>query len=62
MEPNTGLNNKVSATCGSGGAGSAQCSTTSGGEGCSVYCKGGYYACCNSSSGKVTCKCEKNEK
>jgi len=32
--------------CDSGGPGSSQCSATYGGDGCSVTCQAGYYACC----------------
>lgn len=34
------------ADCDSGGPGSSQCSVTYGGDGCSVSCQVGYYACC----------------
>lgn len=35
-----------SGSCSSGGPGSSSCSTSFGGDGCSVSCTSGYYACC----------------
>jgi hypothetical protein len=45
-------------TCTSGGQGSSSCSVTEVfGLSCTVSCRDGYYACCNSSN--TTCKCIK---
>ena len=43
--------------CGSGGAGATACSISSGGVSCSATCEIGYYACCKSSWGGVSCNC-----
>ncbi|HJZ40037.1 MAG TPA: hypothetical protein VJ203_06705 [Bacteroidales bacterium] len=43
--------------CSSGGPGSSSCSIEDVWSGCSVSCKDGYYACCE--SGKNVCRCVK---
>ena len=58
--PGTGLNNKVQGGgCDSGGEGSSSCSVADDGNRCSVFCRSGYYACCESEEGTlgVSCKC-----
>jgi hypothetical protein len=46
------------ATCGQGGEGATSCSI-GGDYGCSVSCKAGYYACCNSGLLSNSCKCNR---
>lgn len=52
---------KYATDCTSGGAGASECSIDEWTQnGCSVKCRSGYYACCNSST--VRCFCVKEEK
>jgi hypothetical protein len=43
--------------CTSGGAGATSCSITISGTSCSTSCEPGYYACCTSGFGGISCTC-----
>lgn len=51
----TGVALAVEEGCQSGGSGSESC--TAPGDGCSVTCRTGYYACCNGSGATSACQC-----
>ncbi|HEV7919368.1 MAG TPA: hypothetical protein VGR02_01110 [Thermoanaerobaculia bacterium] len=43
--------------CTSGGVGSTSCSLSVAGASCSTSCEAGYYACCTSTFGGISCTC-----
>lgn len=44
-------------SCTSGGVGATSCSISVSGTSCSASCETGYYACCSSSFGGISCTC-----